>query len=86
MSTAVAELIVASLKMTGVKRIYGVVGDSLNCITDAIRRDGSIRCAYRLGRRRPLRATRPHVGSKPQTRSYRDIQSSTLSQRHPYWP
>jgi pyruvate dehydrogenase (quinone) len=43
MSTNVAELIVASLKVAGVKRIYGVVGDSLNGITDALRRDGSIR-------------------------------------------
>ena len=43
MSTTVAELIVASLKQAGVERIYGVVGDSLNGIIDAIRRDGSIR-------------------------------------------
>ncbi len=43
MSTTVAELIVASLKVAGVERIYGVVGDSLNGITDAIRRDGGIR-------------------------------------------
>jgi len=37
-----ADLIVATLKEAAVTRIYGVVGDSLNGITDAIRRDGSI--------------------------------------------
>ncbi len=43
MSTTVADLIVACLTQAGVTRIYGVVGDSLNGITDAIRRDGGIR-------------------------------------------
>ena len=38
----IADLIVSTLKEAGVKRIYGVVGDSLNGITEALRRDGTI--------------------------------------------
>jgi pyruvate dehydrogenase (quinone) len=38
----VADNIVATLKATGVRRIYGIPGDSLNGFTDALRRDGSI--------------------------------------------
>jgi pyruvate dehydrogenase (quinone) len=34
----VADIIVATLQAAGVKRCYGVVGDTLNHITDAIRR------------------------------------------------
>ena len=41
MST-VAEQFAETLAAAGVKRIYGVVGDSLNGITDAIRRRGEI--------------------------------------------
>jgi pyruvate dehydrogenase (quinone) len=39
----VAELMIGTLKNAGVRRIYGVVGDSLNGVTDALQRDGSIR-------------------------------------------
>src|ERR1700733_11359622 len=38
----VAEQFVDILAVGGVKRIYGIVGDSLNGITDAIRRQGKI--------------------------------------------
>jgi pyruvate dehydrogenase (quinone) len=38
----VAESLVATLAAAGVKRIYGIVGDSLNQITDAMRRQKSI--------------------------------------------
>jgi len=38
----VAEQFVATLVAAGVKRIYGIVGDSLNGLTDAVRREGSI--------------------------------------------
>src|SRR5882672_12790122 len=38
----VAEQMVKTLVEVGVKRIYGIVGDSLNGIIDAIRREGSI--------------------------------------------
>ena len=38
MSRTAAEFLVESLEKTGVKRIYGVVGDSLNGFTDALRR------------------------------------------------
>jgi len=42
MAHSVAELIVATLKASGVGRVYGVPGDSLNGLTDAMRRDGAI--------------------------------------------
>ncbi len=43
MSTStVAELFVETLEAAGVERIYGVVGDSLNGITDALRQRGRI--------------------------------------------
>src|SRR6201993_5273673 len=42
MSKTASEYLVESLEKTGVKRIYGVVGDSLNGITDALRRRKSI--------------------------------------------
>jgi pyruvate dehydrogenase (quinone) len=38
----VAELLVETLAGAGVKRIYGVAGDSLNGITDAIRKRDDI--------------------------------------------
>jgi pyruvate dehydrogenase (quinone) len=38
MSEIVAEVIVETLQSAGVKRCYGVVGDTLNYVTDAIRR------------------------------------------------
>ena len=38
----VAESLVATLAAAGVKRIYGIVGDSLNGITDAMRRQKTI--------------------------------------------
>ena len=34
----VADLVIESLHATGVRHIYGVVGDSLNAITDALRK------------------------------------------------
>ena len=42
MTRKVADLIVDTLAEAGVQRIYGVVGDSLNGITDALRRHGGI--------------------------------------------
>jgi pyruvate dehydrogenase (quinone) len=40
--TTVADVMVATLKASGVRRVYGLPGDSLNGFTDAIRRDGDI--------------------------------------------
>ena len=40
MAKSVADLLVDSLVTIGAKRIYGVVGDSLNGITDSVRRSG----------------------------------------------
>lgn len=42
MAQTVADQFVNTLVAAGVKRIYGVVGDSLNGLTDAIRRHGGI--------------------------------------------
>jgi pyruvate dehydrogenase (quinone) len=39
---SVADVMVATLKASGVRRIYGLPGDSLNGFTDAIRRDGEM--------------------------------------------
>src|ERR1700675_2315169 len=43
MSRTIAEDLVDTLAQAGVRRIYGIVGDSLNPLTDALRRHGSIR-------------------------------------------
>jgi pyruvate dehydrogenase (quinone) len=40
--TTAADYLVATLAHAGVKRIYGVVGDSLNGISDSLRRSGEI--------------------------------------------
>ena len=42
MSKTAAEFLFEALEKTGVKRVYGVVGDSLNGFTDALRRRKSI--------------------------------------------
>ena len=42
MARIVAEQFVETLAAAGVKRIYGIVGDSLNGLTDAVRRHGNI--------------------------------------------
>src|SRR6201998_2064926 len=42
MATIAADYLVGALVNAGVKRVFGVVGDSLNGFTDSLRRDGSI--------------------------------------------
>jgi pyruvate dehydrogenase (quinone) len=42
MASTVADVMVATLKASGVRRVYGIPGDSLNGFTDALRRDGAI--------------------------------------------
>ena len=42
MAQKVADLVTDVLAQAGVRRIYGVVGDSLNGITDSLRRRGDI--------------------------------------------
>src|SRR5207244_2125658 len=41
-SRTIADVLVATLKASGVRRIYGLPGDSINGLTDALRRDGDI--------------------------------------------
>jgi hypothetical protein len=43
MAHTVAEHLVDTLARAGVRQIYGVVGDSLNPVTDALRRNGTIK-------------------------------------------
>src|SRR4051812_49291732 len=40
MSFTIADLIVETLQASGVQRVYGLPGDSLNGLTDALRRNG----------------------------------------------
>src|SRR6516162_3062547 len=42
MASTVAEIVVATLKASGVRRVYGIPGDSLNGFTDALRRAGGM--------------------------------------------
>ena len=42
MALTTAEQLVELLKSAGIRRIYGVTGDSLNFLNDALRRDGTI--------------------------------------------
>ncbi|HEY2320322.1 MAG TPA: ubiquinone-dependent pyruvate dehydrogenase [Solirubrobacteraceae bacterium] len=42
----IADVIVATLKASGVQRVYGLAGDSLNGFTDAIRRDRDVAWAH----------------------------------------
>src|SRR5215472_4955975 len=42
MATTVADVMVATLKASGVRRMYGIPRDSLNGFMDALRRDGEI--------------------------------------------
>jgi pyruvate dehydrogenase (quinone) len=42
MATTVADLLTETLANAGVKRIWGVTGDSLNGISDSLRRRGDI--------------------------------------------
>ena len=42
MATTVADVMAATLKASGVRRVYGIPGDSLNGFTRALRQDGTI--------------------------------------------
>src|SRR6266436_106111 len=46
MSRTVAEDLVGTLANAGVRRVYGLVGDSLNPVTDAIRRSDKLRWVH----------------------------------------
>jgi pyruvate dehydrogenase (quinone) len=41
-STTIADVLIATLRASGVRRVYGIPGDSLNGLTDALRRDGEL--------------------------------------------
>jgi len=65
MATTVAEVMVATLRASGVRRVYGIPGDSLNGFTDALRRDGTITWEHvrgeQIGKRIPVQV--PLVGT-----------------------
>src|SRR5215470_17802017 len=42
MAWTMADVMVAALKASGVQRVYGIPGDSVNGLMDALRRDGEI--------------------------------------------
>ena len=42
MPHTIADVMVATLKASGVRRVYGLPGDSINGFTDALRRDGEV--------------------------------------------
>jgi pyruvate dehydrogenase (quinone) len=42
----VAEELVVRLALAGVKRVYGILGDSLNAVTDAIQRSGKLKWVH----------------------------------------
>ncbi|HWT49639.1 MAG TPA: ubiquinone-dependent pyruvate dehydrogenase [Mycobacterium sp.] len=42
MASTVADVMVATLKASGVRRVYGIPGDTVNGFMDALRRDGEI--------------------------------------------
>ncbi|MDZ4717681.1 MAG: ubiquinone-dependent pyruvate dehydrogenase [Roseiflexaceae bacterium] len=46
MTQTIADMIVTALVQAGVKRMYGIVGDSLNPLSDALRRDGRIQWVH----------------------------------------
>src|SRR3982751_5064514 len=46
MTKTIATMLVDALAQAGVKRIYGIVGDSLNPLTDAVRRDERIQWVH----------------------------------------
>lgn len=46
MTHRVADELVSRLVESGVKRIYGIVGDSLNPVTDAVRRNGKLQWVH----------------------------------------
>ena len=43
MHSTIADHLVAALSQSGVQRVYGIVGDSLNPVTDALRRSRALR-------------------------------------------
>src|ERR1700675_1873846 len=46
MAFTIADLIVETLKHAGVQRVYGLPGDSLTGLTDALRRDGTLQWGH----------------------------------------
>jgi pyruvate dehydrogenase (quinone) len=42
MSFTISDLVVKTLEKAGVRRVYGLPGDSLNGLTDALRRNGNL--------------------------------------------
>src|ERR1700680_2731817 len=67
MTRPVADRMVETLAAPGIERIYGIVGDSLNSLTDALRRHGGVELSALIEAlaQRPVDTpeTKLHVGS-----------------------
>src|SRR6266404_3493130 len=72
--TTVAESLVATLSVAGVKRIYGIVGDSLNGITDEIPKQKTIEWVH--VRHEEVAAIAAHIPSA-------EIGSDYFQETHP---
>jgi hypothetical protein len=72
MSYTVAQQLIETLKKAGVERIYGIVGDSLNPITDAIRRDKKIQWCTSVMKRPQRSRPGPKLSSPDSWRSARE--------------
>ena len=55
----IAANIVDTLKASGVRRVYGLPGDSLNGFTDALRADGDLQWVHVRHRKVPRSPPRP---------------------------
>ena len=66
----VADIIIETLAAAGAKRCYGIAGDTLNYVTDAIRRS-DIRCGF-------MCATKRWAGFARWCRSIADRRADTL--------
>jgi thiamine pyrophosphate-dependent acetolactate synthase large subunit-like protein len=64
MTLKVADALVETAVRAGVERVYGVIGDSLNPVGDAIRRDGRLRWFTSATRRSPRSRLVPRLSSR----------------------
>ena len=68
MAKTIADVMVTALKESGVRRVYGIPGDTVNGFMDALRRDGEI-IWEKSRRHRHLR----HRPGQPRLRRHREV-------------
>jgi hypothetical protein len=79
MSRTVAEELVETLAQAGVHRIYGLVGDSLNPVTDALHRSGKVDWVPSATKKRRLLQPEPKRSSQASWRSAREAAARATS-------